>query len=168
MPSIDSADTRSGRVLRKPPVIDGHVRLTSLLSVSPVGADHDALQQLLRPDRWTVYKARTLGAALVILTTKQFPVVVCESDLGQGSWREMLAQMVRVENSPSLVVTSRLADERMWVDALTLGAYDVLAKPFDARELKRVIGLAWRDWRDRQETPTKRALVKPVMAAAAL
>jgi len=36
-------------------------------------------------------------------------------------------------------VTSRLADERLWAEALNLGAYDVLAKPFDSTEAMRVV-----------------------------
>jgi hypothetical protein len=35
-------------------------------------------------------------------------------------------------------VTSRLADERLWAEALNLGAWDVLAKPFDADEVIRI------------------------------
>ena len=48
----------------------------------------------------------------------------------------------------SLIVTSRLADEYLWAEALNLGAYDMLAKPFDASEVVRVLGSAWRHWTD--------------------
>ena len=44
-----------------------------------------------------------------------------------------------------MIVTSRLADERLWAEALNLGAYDVLAKPFDRTEAMRVVAAAWRD-----------------------
>jgi DNA-binding response OmpR family regulator len=47
------------------------------------------------------------------------------------------------------MVTSRLADERLWAEALNLGAYDVLAKPFDGREVIRILSLAWQHWQDR-------------------
>jgi DNA-binding response OmpR family regulator len=39
-------------------------------------------------------------------------------------------------------VTSRLADERLWAEVLSLGGYDVLMKPFDVSEVYRVIRLA--------------------------
>jgi DNA-binding response OmpR family regulator len=45
-----------------------------------------------------------------------------------------------------LIVTSRLADEKLWAEALNLGAYDVLAKPFDLSELVRSVNLAWLHW----------------------
>jgi len=52
---------------------------------------------------------------------------------------------------PLVIVTSHLADERLWAEALNLGAYDVLAKPFDAIEVGRILGLAWQHWQDRHE-----------------
>ena len=50
---------------------------------------------------------------------------------------------------PFLIVASRLADERLWAEALNLGAYDVLAKPFDSTEVTRIVGMAWLRWKDR-------------------
>jgi len=47
-----------------------------------------------------------------------------------------------------LIVTCRLADEYLWAEALNVGAYDVLAKPFDAAEVNRVVSLAWLHWKD--------------------
>ena len=45
-----------------------------------------------------------------------------------------------------LIVTSRLADDRLWAEALNLGAYDVLAKPFERMELVRSVSSAWLHW----------------------
>ena len=45
-----------------------------------------------------------------------------------------------------MIVTSRSADERLWVEALNLGAYDVLAKPFDRDEVLRSVSMAWLNW----------------------
>ena len=40
---------------------------------------------------------------------------------------------------PNLVVTSRLADDRLWAEVLNLGGWDVLSTPFEAAELIRVL-----------------------------
>jgi DNA-binding response OmpR family regulator len=47
---------------------------------------------------------------------------------------------------PVLIVTSRVADDYLWVEALNLGAYDVLAKPFDLTEVTRILSSAWLHW----------------------
>ncbi len=61
----------------------------------------------------------------------------------------MLEYFSRLPDPPLLIVTSRLADEYLWAEALNLGAWDVLAKPFDREEVSRVLGFAWRHWQDR-------------------
>ena len=52
------------QLCRKLPATEGRACTVSLLSVSPVAADHDELQQALHPGQWTIYKAQTLSAAL--------------------------------------------------------------------------------------------------------
>jgi FixJ family two-component response regulator len=58
-------------------------------------------------------------------------------------------------NAPSLIVTSRLADDRLWAEALNLGAYDVLAKPFERLELVRSVSSAWLHWYHKFQIPTR-------------
>jgi DNA-binding response OmpR family regulator len=50
---------------------------------------------------------------------------------------------------PLLVVTSRVADDRLWSEVLNLGGYDVLAKPLNTKEVFHVAGLAWMSWKQR-------------------
>ena len=78
-------------------------------------------------------------------------LVLCDRDLFPGSWKEILHGIKRMSNPPLLVVTSRLADEQLWAEALNLGAYDVLAKPFEVTEVNRVLSLAWLHWRRMHE-----------------
>lgn len=76
-------------------------------------------------------------------------MVVCERDLPQGTWVDMLRHIEALPNAPSLIVASRLADDGLWAEALNLGAWDVLAKPFDHSELIRSVKSAWQRWHDR-------------------
>lgn len=91
-----------------------------------------------------MHPCSTLAAAFAALAKYQFDVVVCERDLRPGSWKDVLEQAVILPDPPSVVVSSRLADERLWAEALNLGAYDVLAKPFDRMETMRALDAAWR------------------------
>jgi len=38
-----------------------------------------------------------------------------------------------------LIVTSRVADARLWAEVLNLGGFDVIAKPFHAPEVLHVL-----------------------------
>ncbi len=125
-----------------------------VLSISPIEEDHfflrrilDRLQGTLGASRtFTVKSCATLASGLAALRIRQFEVVVCERDLSPGSWKDVLEQATILPDPPSFIVTSRLADERLWAEALNLGAFDVLAKPFDGTEAMRVVGAAWRAW----------------------
>jgi DNA-binding NtrC family response regulator len=74
------------------------------------------------------------------LETDTFKVVLTEANLEDGSWLDML-QMTRSPNS-RLIVTYPWADARFWAEAINMGAYDVLAQPFNGTEVRRVLSAA--------------------------
>ena len=139
----------------------------TVLSVSPAPDDHAWLRQIFSKSGWAEYThsqwslttSRTLESAVAALRRSTIPIVLCEADLLPGTWREMLEALRHVSNLPLLIVTSRLADEHLWAEALNLGAYDVLAKPFDENEVVRVVSLAWLHWKDHAEFSAKPARV---------
>ena len=126
----------------------------TVLSVSPIEEDHLSLQAIFAESewaayttcRWTLARSTTLSSALNVLRRKITPVVICESNLQSGTWKDLLERIGRLRQPPLLIVTSRLADSRLWAEALNLGAYDVLAKPFDKKEVARIVSLAWLHW----------------------
>ena len=77
-------------------------------------------------------------------------MVVCDSDSTPQAWKQLLRVYAHSAAAPLVIVASRLADERLWAEALNLGAYDVLAKPFDKVELTRAVCLACAHWRENQ------------------
>jgi DNA-binding response OmpR family regulator len=123
----------------------------AVLSVSPMDEDHSLLESIFSHSKWTLFKAPSLPAARAFLQGRDVSVVVCERDLGPGSWRAMLEYLQPLPHPPSLIVTSRLADDRLWSEVLNLGGWDVLAKPFDRGEVVRSIKLAWDHWRHQAE-----------------
>lgn len=134
--------------MKKP---EGTSHRITVLSVAPMEEDHLVLSAILADSRWplcpgsqwTLETAGSLPAALAVLDKTRIPLVLCESDLGAGTWREFWEHAATLPDAPFLIVTSRLADEHLWAEALNLGAYDVLAKPFDPTEVIRTLSQAW-------------------------
>jgi len=124
-------------------------RAVTVLSVSPLQDDHACLRSIFSHSKWILYSASTMSSALRILRRREVPIVICERDLQPDTWKDMLGQLSLMPNRPVLLVTSLLADEYLWGEALNLGAYDVLAKPFDPQEVFRSISLAWLHWKHR-------------------
>jgi DNA-binding response OmpR family regulator len=119
-------------------------RTAGILSVSPSANDHETLRQILKDVPWNISVARTLSEAVIQLQRERVPlIVVCESQLPDGTWKDVLNHIVECQQPPSLIVTSRLADEYLWAEVLNLGAYDVLSKPFNEREVRHVLGSVW-------------------------
>jgi len=129
-------------------------QILRFLSVSPFPEDHLSLQSVVGHSKWVLVKADRLPTALGLLGEHDISVVLCERDLMPGTWTELLENIRDLSHPPSLIVTSRLADERLWVEALNLGAWDVLAKPFDPTEVLRSVKAAWQHWYHQIQMPT--------------
>ncbi len=134
-----------------------------IMSISPHDADHWTLQEFLEPDR-KVVRASTLSSGLRLLRERSFATVVCSDEARPGSWRDVVQMLVDHPAPPNLIVTSRLADESMWAEALNLGAFDMLVKPFDLNEVRRVIAAACDLWSRRR--PVARITVLKVQQTA--
>ena len=73
-------------------------------------------------------------------------MVICERDLMPGTWIDLMKHLQSMPHPPYLIVTSKFADEHVWVEALNLGAWDVLAKPFNRSDVNRTVKLVWDLW----------------------
>jgi DNA-binding NtrC family response regulator len=56
-----------------------------------------------------------------------------------GGWRDLIAETTAMGLALPVIVVSAKADERLWVDALSAGAYDALEIPFHRGETRRVL-----------------------------
>ncbi len=115
----------------------------SALLIGPFQQDHDFLHALFNEEGWALHSAPSLASASAILRDTVVSVVITEADLPAGTWRDVLEVMDFLPHRPMVIVTSLHPDDRLWAEALNLGAYDVLAKPFNKTELMRVLNSAW-------------------------
>jgi len=130
----------------QPTAVTSPTRTVTVLSVSPLPQDHFSLQEVFNHSKWTLYKTDRLASAMAIIHRREIGVVICERDESPGTWIDMLEELRPLQGAPPLIVTSRLADERLWAEALNLGAYDVLATPLERREVIRSVSSAWLRW----------------------
>ena len=128
----------------------------TILSVSPHEEDHLSLRSIVRHSQWMLFKATDLPSAQGLLQEHQIAVVFCECDLTPGTWIDLLEHVNALPSAPSLIVTSRLADDRLWSEVLNRNGWDVLAKPFDRTEVIRSVKSAWQHWYNRFNRPPRR------------
>ncbi len=129
----------------------------TVVLVGFVERDQERLQQVFDcPDcalatkcHWALQSKPSAAAALAAVRQAPVPVVLCDRDLEPLAWKELLAQFECLSAPPCLIVTSRLADDFLWAEALNLGAYDVLARPFERAEVIRSVSMARFHWLSR-------------------
>jgi DNA-binding response OmpR family regulator len=121
--------------------------------------DRLLLHDIFRSFGWRLWEARRRRAALRRLASSLVHVVVAERDFPHWNWKRILSDFRLLRKPPLLIVTSRLADEALWSEALNLGAHDVLARPFDRNEVERAIASAGRrfDFPPERARPASRA-----------
>jgi DNA-binding response OmpR family regulator len=120
----------------------GRKRPVNVLFVSPSAEENRTLSRILNDSAWRLSRVSGYEKAITYLTRNRVAIVVCESELPDGSWRDILLDIRSHSAPPVLIVTSRQADEYLWAEVLNLGGYDLLSEPFDDEEVRRVIGNA--------------------------
>jgi response regulator RpfG family c-di-GMP phosphodiesterase len=118
----------------------------SVLLVSPFKEDGVVLRRLLGDLPCDISRCRSTREAAAFLMSRAPSLIICERDLPDGTWRDVLSKADTLPNRPLLLVVSRYADESLWGEVLNLGGYDVLMKPFDPSEVARVVEMATRQW----------------------
>ena len=132
----------------------------TVLVVSPLGEDQLAgcLREVFRHSlfqdfNWRMQEAQTCWEALECLRRSLIPVIISWCDLcdlkWKDLWKQLLRQVVLLARPPLLIVSYQPVSHCFWSEVLNLGGYDVLVKPFEPRDVFRLLSLAWQRWRDR-------------------
>jgi DNA-binding response OmpR family regulator len=120
----------------------------TILVITPFPEDHVFLSETLVAPDWHLIHAQDCAQSRQLARQHKISVVVCERVLPDGIWNDILEATHGMDTTPPLIVVSRHADECLWAEVLNLGGYDVLVKPFDAREVFRVTEMACRHARN--------------------
>jgi DNA-binding response OmpR family regulator len=109
-----------------------------VLFVGSDAREHASLRHIFDDSPWEFQGTFTVGEGLDLLrhTHHRIGVVICDRCLPDGDWKIVLTELDGTPDRPTLIVSSRLADERLWAEVLNLGAFDLLqASPFMAEEV---------------------------------
>jgi DNA-binding response OmpR family regulator len=129
--------------------LDTAKKLT-VLAVIPGEEDRQSLRGILARSTWELRLASTLQQAQYALDDHAIGVIIADPDLPDGcSWQQIAQSAAQIAPPPSVIVASRWGDDRLWAEVLNLGGFDLVLKPFDAKEVLHSIGMAWRSWRDK-------------------
>jgi DNA-binding response OmpR family regulator len=122
------------------------------VAVLATAQDRSSLRRIFRSFRWRGEFVQSCDNLQLALENFQPDVVLTDSALTGGeSWRDVLRTAQERNAAPPVIVSSRLADDRLWAEVLNLGGYDLLVTPFSAQEVHDVVNMAYRS-RDNART----------------
>ena len=123
-------------------------RKLEVLTINNDKKDCAALRSIMGHTNWIFHCVPDISRAIQFLEKNLVPVIVCSKQLPDGTWKDVLAVVRRFPNPPDVLVYTAQPDDRLWMDVLSSGGYDLLQVPFNRDEVLRVISLASRKWWD--------------------
>ena len=113
-----------------------------ILFISGHPSDARELSRMLREMPIILDHAGNLQHARTKLRENNYDVVLTEAALPDGSWKDVLRMARECPQDLEVIVTDPHADARFWSEALNLGAYDLLTRPFYEPEVCRILNNA--------------------------
>lgn len=139
-----------------------------VLLISPSEPEVTALRRILSHTAWSFDVAGSLAEAMQKLEANPAPVVFCAQRLPDGTWKDALAKTSTLKHRPNLIVVSPQPEDKLWMEVLDSGAYDLIGKPFKADEVFRIISLGWLHWKQQLRHTARRTRDVPGRVPAAV
>ena len=68
-----------------------------------------------------------------------FDLAFVDSELRDGSWRDLLRMVLARRTHCEVVVCARCGDERLWAEVIQCGAFDLIPEPMERQEVVRIM-----------------------------
>ncbi len=122
-----------------------------VLIVDDEPAARYGMRRALEREKHDIIEADSIGAAEDLVESRNPAVVILDVKLGAESGLDYLPKLVSRRLAPVIILVTAHGSERMAVEAIKLGAYDYLAKPFDVDELRILVRNAFEAYQLRAE-----------------
>lgn len=110
--------------------------------------DQARLRQIAAEFAWAVLITDSFDNAMALLEDQPVPIVIYDRDFPEANWKDMLARIASFSPIPCILLASAVMDPYLWDEVIRHHGYDIVHKPFEAEELRRIVRFAttWRRW----------------------
>jgi len=102
-------------------------------------ANRQTLKRVLEECHLATEMCSTVSDARARLARKRVPLVFCEAELADGSYRDVLGAPECAKANVPVVVTSRAGETHQYLEAMRLGAFDYMASPYRRSEVEWIV-----------------------------
>jgi DNA-binding NtrC family response regulator len=120
-----------------------------ILVVSADSESRHALTTILNREGVDPICTSTISDCREIMAKRNVGLVFCDGRLRDGNYRDLLFARRSLRSKACVVVTSPDPDWNEYLDAMRLGAFDVIAAPCRPTDVARMVIQARRDERNR-------------------
>jgi len=113
--------------------------MSSVLLVDDEQNIIEVLEIVLQEHGMEVFKAASGNAALELLRTREFDLVISDIRMPDLSGVELLREAKRIAPDTVFIMITAFASTDTAIEALQYGAYDYLTKPFKMEELLNIV-----------------------------
>jgi DNA-binding NtrC family response regulator len=110
-----------------------------VLIVDDEPAARFGMRRALEKEGYTILEADSVAAATLAIEESSPQVVLLDVRLASESGLDYLPAVVSREFPPVVIIVTAHGSERTAVQAIKLGAYDYISKPFDVDELRLLV-----------------------------
>nr|MDP9120488.1 sigma-54 dependent transcriptional regulator [Acidobacteriota bacterium] len=96
----------------------------------------DFLSLLFQGEGYDVETARSASEAQKALGSRSFDLVLCDILMPDGNGLDLLKEIRGANANTAVVMMTAYTSTKTAIEAMKLGAYDYISKPFDVEELK--------------------------------
>jgi two-component system, NtrC family, response regulator HydG len=133
---IEISDLRSQKRIKSQ---SNGVRMARILIVDDQEAMRDSLAATLARQGHEVVAATDGPGAISRLSGGRFELMISDLKMPKMSGTELLAEARKIRPEMPVVVMTAFATVSTAVEAMKLGAYDYIQKPFDGEEIKHLV-----------------------------
>ena len=110
-----------------------------LLLVDDESSLLEFLSLLFQSEGYIVDTADSVSAARRLLGERGYDLVLCDVSMPDGSGLELLREVRGADERAAMIMITAYTSTSSAIEAMKLGAYDYISKPFDVEELKVVV-----------------------------
>ncbi|MCU1328884.1 MAG: response regulator receiver protein [Bryobacterales bacterium] len=117
-----------------------------VLVVTAPPDDHTFFSCLGETCRWKLTVTGSVGEALELVASLNFPLIVCDRELPGQQWRNVIARMKERAPRSCVLLISPVSDDYLWREVLRHGGYDVIPRPLQTETVSHLLDQAWYYW----------------------
>ena len=109
------------------------------LAISAQEADLAKLERIFAQLNWPLRKVQSFREAMRALCSYRAPIIVCDRQLPDGNWKDLLSLIAPFPDDPRLIVMAASGQEALRAEVLLMGGYGVVSKQAGDEELVRLL-----------------------------